>query len=258
MKNVFIIAFVFIQILVFTSCKNSGNSDFITNDTSLVTHSKNPEPKTLKEHSQTEINVSKSDTLNKTSEAFTINAIKCYWEFTLIIYDKATGGEGTLKLRDQKTHRILLENKDYYYRDYFDAINKYDEFNFKDLNFDGFKDFSTDHRTSSGTAGSFENIYLFNNSTKAFELSEELSGYDIEIDSLNKIIYSYGKSGNGYKHKKIHYLGENGKIKYSDKFNTEPLEKGNFLVVYKKIINKKVVKTGTDTISYEEYMDNWN
>jgi hypothetical protein len=91
------------------------------------------------------------------------------------------------------------------------------------------------------------NIYLFNDRTKSFEFSEDLSDNRIEeIDTVNRKLVTSSSSGDN-EIKKNHYFDKNGKLKY-----LETITKSDSIVndtiniyrnVYEKSINGKVVKT---------------
>ncbi|MCD0469915.1 hypothetical protein [Flavobacterium sp. JAS] len=132
----------------------------------------------------------KTGTLTKISEPFIINAIKCIWKQI-----DSPEGETTLELKDYKTQRILLSYSDYFRTE--NDFNSADYFNehFQDLNFDGFKDFLITSYGSNETTN-LVNIYLFNDSTKTFEFSEDLSDNRIEeIDTVNRKLATSSSSG---------------------------------------------------------------
>lgn len=216
-------------ILLLASCKNT---------TKKISSEKNIIKDTA---STTEFNKIKIDTLSKIGESFNINGIKCNWKQI-----DSPEGETTLELKDSKTQRILLS-----YSDYFKSknnINSADYFNehFRDLNFDGFKDFLiTSYGSNEMT--NLVNIYVFNKKTKSFEFSEDLSDNHIEtIDSDNrKLVTSSSSIDNEIT--RNHYFDKNGKLKYLETI-TKSDSIGNDTIniyrnIYEKSINGKVVKT---------------
>jgi len=188
------------------------------------------------------------------SESFKLNDILCHWEH-VISYDGVN-----MKLKDSKTNKTLLEHNpmtNYYDKvgiDFNDiAFNLKDYFEyfdfFEDLNFDGFKDFYiTDYGSRPMT--DLTNVYIFNNETKQFEYSEELSDNTIEeVDSINKILTTSGSHLGGESYYTLtsnYYFDESGKIKFTERI-TEGFEsigtQTEFQTeTYKKIINDEVVE----------------
>lgn len=196
MKNLIYISFF---TLLFLSCQNSQNNKVLEeNNVDEVKLTTDTLVQKVPEYKKTEINWDKSDTLVKISELFLINGIKCFWEFELIVYEGATGGSGINRLKNQKTNKVLLLNEDYFDLALFNSIDKNNfDFNgeFKDANFDGLKDFIVYSKTGSGSGGSAFNVYLFNKKKNIFELSDELSGGEFEINETAKPFLLIGKWG---------------------------------------------------------------
>lgn len=166
--------------------------------------------------------------------------------------------EGEIQIIDPK-NKIILKDSDYYSNEEFKSfdikrINSY----IKDINLDGYKDFCIPNKTNSGSAGYFENVYLFNNLTKKFEHSKELSGYNIILDIPNRIVKGSAKNGYSNRIKSLAYLDKNGKIKFSEVYNSEPTKDGNYSVTYKKIVRGKVLKTRKYIIDEIEFNEKWN
>lgn len=214
--------------------------------------------------SNTEIEHEHIDTLRKKSQPFKINGVNCYWELTLFLYKGQKGGTGKLELRNQKSSLIILRNDngdegDYYSLNGYGYWHSFNEINFElmnadiitDANFDGYEDFVIHNRSSSGSAGDFSDVYLFNPVKKTFERSKTLSCYDIHIDTTNKIVSSYAKNGAAYNVSASIHFGSHGKIKYSEVIETEKIDNNSplFRVTNRKIINGKVVKTKIDTVT---------
>src|SRR5690606_144535 len=104
------------------------------------------------------------------------------------------GGNITRELINNKTQKTILKDTDFYHINGYNNIDfEKEKENFKDVNFDGFKDYIVHNYSNSPQAlNPFYNIHIFNNSTKSFDFSEELPGTDIEIDSINrKLISNY-------------------------------------------------------------------
>ena len=183
----------------------------------------------------------KTGTLAKTSAPFIINSIKCTWKQT-----ESPEGEITLELKDYKTQRILLGYSDYFRTENdFNSAGYLNE-HFQDLNFDGFKDFLMTSYGSNETTN-LVNIYLFNERTKTFEFSEDLSDNRIEeVDTVNRKLVT-SSSGKDNEIKKNHYFDKYGQLKYLETITTSDSIVNDTLNIYRnryeKSVNGKVVKT---------------
>lgn len=251
MKNLFYIPFLIILVLNCKKTKSNPGTAGSISDT--IT-------KTIFEE---EIIENKRDTIIKKSESFKLNNILCYWEHSFYLYDGILQ-EVSMKLKEYKTERLLFENSDYvkYEADfeyksenYFDEINKK---HFKDVNFDGYKDFVI-YSHGSMPMTSMTNIYLFDNQTKTFVRSEkeheDLSDNSIEeIDSVNRILVT-SSFDRGKTYERKHHFDNNGKIKFTECFTEEfyyandTIEKR--ITTYIKLIKGKEVETKTDTVKLE-------
>lgn len=234
-------------ILVFASCKKlpKNNVPVGTIATDTISH--------------TEIPLKKSDTLTKISEPFQLNNMLCYWKHSFIIYDDY-GFDITMELKSADTRSTLFEyeyapkyTEDYDYKSnsYFDTINKR---HFRDVNFDGFKDFVI-RSFGSMPMTSQDNIYLFNRNNKTFEYSEDLSDNTIEeVDNIKKILTTSSFTRESTSQRK-HHFDKAGKLLFSEETFEGELEISDTIlsnvVRYKKIINGKVVEIKTDTIRAE-------
>lgn len=212
-----------------------------------------------------ETNNLKTDTLIKKSKTFKINGINCFWELKLLIERGSNDdGDGKLVLKNNQSKKTLLTNSDYYslnnsyYTNSFNSID-FESLNkdaIKDLNFDGFKDFMIYGITQSGSAGSFYKVYLFNNEKKIFEQSEVLSGYDVSIDTINKTLSTGGRSGYYWNISSTNYFGRKGRIKYTEVTEREVISnepKRLLKTTFKKIVDKKIIKTKIDTTDFEDW-----
>jgi len=186
------------------------------------------------------------------SESFELNGMLCHWEHTLV-YSVGFVNNIIMNLKNSTTNEVLLEyddwfkfEKDYFSENYFPEINKE---HFEDLNFDGFKDFYIKNYGSMAM-NDMTHIYIFNNETKRFECSEELSDNSIgELDSINKILHTgnfgWMWSGDGYSSTKIHHFDEFGKLKFTE-ILTEGINMRDTIAIeyetYKKLINDEVVE----------------
>lgn len=240
--------------MLLLSCKNSTNNPD-TEGTITDTISK-----AVFEEEIIEI---KTETIIKKSEPFKLNNILCYWEHSFILNNDIIHGVG-MKLKDYKTEKVLLESENYvkhqgdfeYKSDnYFDQINKR---YFKDVNFDGFKDFVN---FSSGSMGMTNRtgIYIFNNQTKTFDSVKDAAGEDLsdnyiaEVDSINRILVTRSFDMERVYERRQHF-DKNGKIKFSEyvtQSSVEISDKYFDIFDYTKYINGKNVETKTDTIKFD-------
>jgi len=203
----------------------------------------------------------KTDTLTKTSKPFTLNKLSCYWNHFFVINnygDSTTYLEIKMTLKDYKTKKTLLAYEiiprylpDYNYKSqaYFDTVNvRY----FIDVNFDGFKDFKI-YDDGSTPMASMTNIYIFNNKTKSFNYSEELSDNTLEeLDTINKTLTTFSW-GLNTQYSKKHYFAKNGKIKFTEVIAEEnyyPDDTTSMLIkTYKKMVNGIAIEIKIDTLS---------
>ena len=247
-------------ISLFVSCQNSQNNKVLEeNNTDKENIITDTIIQKVPEYIKTEINWDKSDTLIKISKPFLINGIKCFWEFELIVYESATGGSGINRLKNHNTNKVLLLNEDYFDLDLFNSIDENNfDFNgeFKDANFDGFKDFIVYSKTGSGSGGSAFKVYLFDKNKNIFELSDELSGGEFEINETNKTVSTYWKMGVGWNSSRVHHFDKNGKIKFTEITTREIIDGDTTSLLqttYKKVVNGKTIKTEIDTTKFEGY-----
>lgn len=220
------------------------------------------ETKTLERKAETDVD--NADTLFKKSQLFKINGVNCFWELTLFLYKGEKGGTGKLELRNQKNGEIILTNDngnqgDYYSLEGYGHWHSFNNLDFelmnadiiKDVNFDGYKDFVIYNRGSSGSAGEFSDIYLFNPIKKTFERSKTLSGYNIDFDTIAKTVSFYARNGGYYNVSSTIHFNRLGKIKFEEVIERETIENNSplFKITYKKIINDKLVKIKIDTVT---------
>ncbi|HEY0091539.1 MAG TPA: hypothetical protein VGB43_03540 [Flavobacterium sp.] len=86
--------------------------------------------------------------------------------------------------------------------------------NFLDVDFDGNLDYTSLDNASSGSAGAFTNIYIYNSSKGEYEFSETFSGYNLTVDHKNRTITTTSKSGYGNYFVKVIHLGKKSEILY--------------------------------------------
>jgi len=215
---------ILIVLLLLLSCQNKVKKEQVKKsikDTAIISEN------SLEKHRTTIIR----------SKPFLINGIECYWEQTDTLSDEST--MDLIKLKDFKTNKILVNHTECCLKYGFDF---YAPDNFRDVNFDGFKDFLI---ISYGSSAMFEitNIYLFDNKAKRFVYSD-LSDNGIETDSIERklVTTSFDKD---FERTKNHYFDKFGKIKYSEIITeySNPEYK-----TYEKILNGKVVAKKVDSV----------
>jgi hypothetical protein len=257
MKNIIYISFLIIIVL---SCQNSKDNTVSeennTDNENIITDTL---VQKVPEYKKTEINWEKYDTFLKVSEPFLINGIECFWEFELTVYEGATGGVGINRLKNHSTNKVLLLNEDYFDLDLFNSIDKNNfDINggFQDANFDGFKDFIVYSRTGSGSGGIASNVYLYDKKRNVFELSDELSGGEFQINETDKTVSTYWKMGVSWNSSQVHHFDKNGKIKFTEITTREIIDGDTTSLLqttYKKVVDGKTIKTEIDTTKFEGY-----
>ncbi len=230
MKNILYLLIVFCLASCQNNIKNSHPQKAIFLDTVAVR-----EPHQIK-----------YDSIVKISKPFELNSVWFYWENYII-----NGSEVKINLKNYKSKKTLISESFYVDEllvditsdEYFDVINA--EF-FEDLNFDGYKDFYFYYKGSMAMTSS-TGIFLFNNESKTFEISEYLSANSIEeVDSnARKLVTSNYEMD--YEIINTHYFDKFGKIKYSEVItnHSNPTE----YKVYEKIVNGKIVERKVDSTS---------
>lgn len=221
MKNSSIILLILGQLALFAGCKNTVQKN--------STPQKNATTDTV---STAKTTVHKYGENILKSKPFTINGMQCYWQQTDTVTDE--GSMDLIKLKDYKTHRILVNHIEccLKYGFDFDAPE-----NFLDVNFDGYKDFLI---RSYGSMAAFEvtNIYLFNPKEKQF-IPSDLSDNIITADSIHRrlITSSFDRD---YEKTQTHYFDRSGKLKYTEieTAYTTPSE----YKIFEKVVNGRVVK----------------
>jgi len=227
--------------LIFLSCKNESQNKEGKPYLS---------PKVTKSISyQSEEKPEKCNSINKTSYVFEINGIECYWQFIAKSYN-GKDGNGKMLLINQQTKKIILEDQDYYE----DICNEIDyqevnKNNFKDANFDGYKDYVVFNRTGSGSGGEVYNIYLFNKTKRNFIISE-LSGAYPEFDSINRTLKTTWRSGALSFSENTTYFDSKGRIKYTSILEEELGAEDVRIQTYKKVVNGKTVSIKVDTLDH--------
>lgn len=230
-------------ILTFICCDCKKSVQRIVDETSVNNSIKIEEPKSVP------LVTVKCDTIVKLSDYFNINQIKCQWRFTAQP-SNGNDGQGIIELLNDKS-KILLRDEDFY-NDVCNAIdfNSLTAKNFKDANFDGYKDFIL-YNNGSGNGGDFYNVYLFDRRKQVFKISE-LSGGNLTIDTINKIVITSSRMGLSSHESSTYHFKKNGKISYLEISRSELGDEDASIETFKKIVNGKVVKQSIDTIAREE------
>mgnify|MGYP000459925011 CR=1 FL=1 len=194
--------------------------------------------------------------INK-SNLIEVNGLKCYWKsdsvFKVIKNDTISLWELDRVLINTNNDKIILnlasEDGSHYEHN--------GEGEFKDMNFDGQKDFVLYSEENSGSGGSYYNTYVFNSNTKEFKLSKLHSGGLLTLDSIKRTLKSTWRSGVAVRIYNILYFDDKGKTKYRERILTEMFEyidDKNFkqTTEYQKIINDKVISEKIDTTIYTD------
>ncbi len=201
-----------------------------------------------------------TDTLTWEQSEFTINNMKCFWLGKLVVLrGDTTPHPAKFDLLAADNRKVLYTKTEDADRKGFKFLRTYDGLFsdlFKDINFDGYKDILEYNKFSSGSGGSFYDVYVFDTGKKTFVLSEELSGADITVDTLQRSVTDYWKSGYGNYATNTRYYDSKGRLKYTEQINYEllPGDSGDLQrVERKRIVKGKVVKNTVDTVVFEGY-----
>jgi hypothetical protein len=187
------------------------------------------------------------------SEPFTINNIKCYWEYAYKANDSIRKTDFKLfgqKLRDFKTREILLDLDLSKFIDFFPYY--WDKV---DVNKDG----NTDIQFTTEIAGVGANTgfasYIFDSTKKIFEYSDIFSGYNVDYDSEKNRISTFGKSAvNDY-----YFTIKNLKNNRREIDFIERVRHYEDTIFYEKIINGKIVEENKVVLgeyeNWEQYLE---
>lgn len=122
-----------------------------------------------------------------------------------------------------------------------------------DINFDGFDDYSIYNAESSGSAGEFLDVYLYDPKKKVFNHSDELSGYDLQINAEARKVTSIARAGYANISIVMLFFDDKGKVKYTKVFRSEFTSADKAMkLTYKKIRGKKVLDQKTEILPAEE------
>jgi len=180
-----------------------------------------------------------------TSKQFKINGINCYWKYKL-----TETNEYRMELRNADNGNLLFISADIlmYGSDNISLDNTKIE-SFIDINFDGFKDYIEYRHGLSGSGGSLYIAYVFNPVKEFFEISGELSGGNLRVDTITRSLHSsWSTSASDYS-EEIKYFDDYGKIKYTEVIKHESISLDRRIRNYRKIVDNKVVESRIDTIN---------
>jgi len=203
--------------------------------------------KSFDENKYGESKIEKLDTnYNFTSEmhskVFTVNGLKCFWDYEI------NENEYRLKLINYEKKSEILVSADLMMIG-IDNISLDDtrERDFKDVNFDGYKDFVEYRPGLSGSGGALYIVYVYNSIDGKFGVSD-LSGTNLSINKTNNSLYSSMKSSAGFYAENIKYFDSFGEIKYVEEITNKKDSLERWIRTYKKMIKNKVIEIRIDTI----------
>lgn len=201
-----------------------------------------------------------TDTLTWEQPEFVLNNIQCFWTGKLVaLRGDSLSHSAQFDLLAADNRRVLYSRKEDADRTGFQFLKGYKGLFsdlFRDINFDGYKDILEYNKFSSGSGGSFYDVYVFEAGTKEFVLSKELSGADITVDTLQRSVTDYWKSGYGSYTSHTRFYDDRGRLKYRESAWYE-LMPGDTVdlqrIERKRIVKGKVVKITVDTVIFEGY-----
>lgn len=201
-----------------------------------------------------------TDTLTWTQPEFVLNNMKCFWTGKFVALRGDTMSHPAqfdlLAADNRKVLYTRVEDTD---RKGFGFLRGYDGLFrdlFKDINFDGYSDILEYNKFSSGSGGSFYDVYVFDSGKREFVLSKELSGADITVDTLKRTTSDYWKSGYGNYFTRVLHYNAKGKLLFTEGITSDLIRTDTSdlqVTVTKKIVNGKLVRTSTDTSVFEGY-----
>jgi hypothetical protein len=188
------------------------------------------------------------------SEPFALNNLKVRWKTvaTFPYYEgqKAAYPDVTYILIDSGGKEILQAEQPS--MPYYSGGNFPGPDDFIDVNLDGNLDFKLYNPDASGSAGSFEDVYLYNPKMGKFEFSELFSGYDISVDVHNRTVSSYGKSGYFSFGVGIIRLGKKSEVLYVEEYNASD-DGSQLILTYTKRKGNKIIVKKTATYPIEKF-----
>lgn len=119
-----------------------------------------------------------------------------------------------------------------------------------DVNLDGYQDFKLHNESASGSAGDFEDVYIYDPKLKKFEHSEVFSGYTIAINPEKRIVSHFGKSGYWNFVLEEIRLGKRSQLLFRESFTCSSKD-DKLLLQYVKSDGKKVLKRKEKTIAID-------
>lgn len=131
---------------------------------------------------------------------------------------------------------------------------KYSPADFEDVNFDGYSDIMEFCGICGGARHSYDDIYLFNPHTKKFEPWTSITGWDVEVNQLNKTTTSYYNEDEGQFHYQEFKFNGHGTELYEKDISCAIFnkKKHTYKVTYNKYVDKKPVIHKIRIISVKE------
>lgn len=204
----------------------------------------------------TPLNKSKKRIAIYHSKPFIVNGQKCFWERTVEEFMDVSFvpvpryKDRLIRVSDEKV--ILETDEEEPLRN--SSKNPPAEY-FKDINLDGFLDFSYYSAFNSGSGGAFFSTYIYNKSLKVFEHSSDFSGGELFVDSLKRNVTSSWRTGASHYGRTTRYLDSLGNIVYRDITTRQPMSqnKALYLLTTDRIIGTDTFRLKVDTVGKDEY-----
>ena len=199
---------LFIIIASIVSCRHTATTNTtVTDSTATIADTPTtiaPPEATAHENYEYAYNDSVTDSLTVKGLPFTINGLRCYWNYTINLVARKKNPEYNARviyqdLTLQGTDSILFKaitSPDDYSNYYCLAdLEGYPSYNIdcKDINKDSWCDYEILFERAAAGANTTTTAYLFNPATRRFELSELFSGTNIEYDSAQNMIKTFWK-----------------------------------------------------------------
>ncbi|HZF99703.1 MAG TPA: hypothetical protein VEY71_01810, partial [Chitinophagales bacterium] len=198
---------------------------------------------------------------------FRMNNVPCYWKHSVerLLDDsgKTVGAAQVRKtLLDAQTQDVLLDhidlsaNETVFGRENLTALSDIGSNDFVDVNFDGYKDYTTYSFVNSGSGGAFTESFIFDPKTKTFRYDEALSGGNMNVDSTSRSVSFTWKMGFGIYVGNTIYFDNKGNVRYTENTSREIIPGDTIDRVvngYEKFIKGKRVEFRVDTAVWDGY-----
>ena len=192
-----------------------------------------------------------------TGRPFKINGHIAIWKYELdYSYDdqgqKLSHGNIYKTLTDTLSKKVILKDLG----DFIDFSRidvEEDASAFGNMNFDSYNDYQSYNNSSSGSAGEFTNVFIYNPLKREFELSKNLSGYNIEVDEVKRKVTTFAKSGSGQYFISVTYFNKKSQIEFSEALTSIYRDADQKMVFsYKKYKSGKVISQKTKVFDYAQ------